>query len=187
MEWEAGERMVRLADRPEVRRAVALHPESASRGGARRRRWLAAAMREAYDRGWVPEEAVANLRHVRVEGDSVVLTLMSGTRLVDRQDRIEIEGRVDDVSVSEIVEAVRRHGWPAVTVEGDMEFRVAAAKALLALEPPVRVKGSVLSEFEEAEIEDGRDTSAPPPARSRPRSGGEQGSPQAAWSSRTLT
>ena len=80
--------MAAATDRPEVRRAVALHPEPALRGGARRRRWLAAAMREAYDMGWVPEAVVANLRHVRVEGDSVVLTLVSGTRLVDRQDRI---------------------------------------------------------------------------------------------------
>lgn len=60
------------------------------------------------------------------------------------------------MAISEIVEAVRRHGWPSVTVDGDMDFRVAATKALLALEPPVRVVASILSEFEEAEIEDAR-------------------------------
>ena len=153
----------------------------------RRRRRLAATMREAYDLGWVPESVLVRLRDVRVEADAVVLTLVTGSRIVDRRDRVEIVGRVDDVAISEIVEAVRRHGWPSVTVEGDMDFRVAAAKALLALEPPVRVEGSVLSEFEEAEIEDGRATSAPPPSRSRPRAGREQESSQAAWSSRTLT
>ena len=156
MEWEAGKRRAADTDRPEARRAVALHPAPAATDGRRRRR-LAATMREAYgDLGWVPESVVVRLQDVRVEADAVVLTLVTGSRIVDRRDRVEIVGRVDDVSVAEIVEAVRRHGWPSVTVEGDMGFRVAATKALLALDPPVRVEGSVLSEFEEAEIEDAR-------------------------------
>lgn len=108
--------------------------------------------------GWVPEDVVANLRHVGVDHalGAVVLVLVSGIRIVDRPGRIEIAGLIDAAGVAEVVEAVRRRGWANVTVEGNVHFRVAAAKALLALEPPVRVDRSPLSGYEEAEIEDAR-------------------------------
>jgi hypothetical protein len=155
LEWEAGEQRATRLDRPETRRAVILlHPAIRPDGSHRRR--LAAAMRRAYDSGWVPESVTVRLRDVRVDGDTVVLTLVTGSRILDRPDSIEIFGQADDVAVSEIVEAVGRKGWPMVAVQGSMDFRVAAAKALLALDPPIRVERSPLSEFEEAEIEDAR-------------------------------
>lgn len=115
---------------------------------ARRRRWLAAALKGAYDLGWVPESVVANLRHIHVKDGAVVLTLITGTRLIDGQDRIDLVGRVDDVSVDEIVEAVRRRGWDAVEIEGSAGFRHAVAWRLASLDPPVTVVGSPLTETE---------------------------------------
>ena len=96
---------------------------------------------------------------------AIILVLLSGTRIVDRQDRIDVIGKADDVAVEEVAEAVRRRGWRAVSLEGDMDFRVAAAKALYAMSPPVNVLHSPLSQFELAEIDDARPlplTSSPP-------------------------
>ena len=134
---------------------------------ARRQRWVAANMARAYDMAWVPERLVANLDRVDVDADhgAIILVLLSGTRIVDRQDRIDVIGKADDVAVEEVAEAVRRRGWRAVSLEGDMDFRVAAAKALYAMSPPVNVLHSPLSQFELAEIDDARPlplTSSPP-------------------------
>ena len=83
--------------------------------------------------------------HVDRERQTVVLVLASGTRIVDRMDRVDIVGTADDVAVSELVEAVRRRGWMSVEVHGSPGFRRAAARLLRALEPPVRVAGDAPS------------------------------------------
>lgn len=123
---------------------------------ARRQRWVAANMERAYDMAWVPERLVANLGRVDVDADhgAIILVLLSGTRIVDRQDRIDVIGTSDDVAVEELVEAIRRRGWSNVEVEGDMDFCVAAAKAFYAMNPRVNVLHSPLSQFERAEIDD---------------------------------
>ena len=121
----------------------------------RRARWLAAAMRRAYDLSWVPEHLVANITAIDVdrEHEAVILTLRSGTQLVDRLDRIDVVGKPDDVAVGELAEAVRRRGWAAVTLRGSPEFRRAAALRLAALEPPIHVAGSPLMDMELIELE----------------------------------
>ena len=112
---------------------------------ARRSRWLAAALRGAYGLGWVPEALVANLVCIDVDEkhQAVILLLRSGTRIVDRQDRIDVVGTADDVAIGELVEAVRRRGWSSVQVHGSLEFRKAAARRLRALVPSVSVVGDV--------------------------------------------
>ena len=119
--------------------------EDAEARAGRRARWLAAAFRDAYDLSWVPESLVANLVgvHVDREHQAVMLVLRSGTRIVDRLDRVDIVGTADDVAVGELVEAVRRRGWMSVEVHGSPGFRKAVAARLRALEPPVKVAGDV--------------------------------------------
>lgn len=125
---------------------------------ARRRRWLAATMASAYDLAWVTESQIANITRIDVDTErgAIILLLASGTRLVDRMDRIDIVGTVDEISVDEITEAVRRRGWDAVEITGGEEFRIAAARRLCALDPPVHVVNSPLTEFEIAEIKDAK-------------------------------
>ena len=152
-----------------VRREIVLcaSPGSPS-ASVRRRRWIAATMRDAYDMSWVPESVVANVRHVYVNHAhaAVVLTLWSGTRLVDRHDRIYVVGEVDDIAVAELVEAVRRRGWDAVELHGDEAFRRAAARALALAEPPIAVAGNPLDPAEQDELADlveRRQAPDPPP------------------------
>ncbi|WP_408886209.1 LPD7 domain-containing protein [Lichenicoccus roseus] len=103
----------------------------------------------------MPEGIARNLRAVDIDiaRGAVILTLTSGTRIVDRQDRIDVVGVVDDVAVSELVEAVRRRGWDAVEVTGDAHFRRAVAWGLALLDPPVAVASSPLLEADQVEIE----------------------------------
>ena len=81
------------------------------------------------------------------------LVLKSGTRIIDRLDRIDVVGTADDVAVSELVEAVQRRGWTSVKVYGGPEFRRAAAMLLQGLEPPIAVADSPLGEADLARIE----------------------------------
>ena len=139
-------------------------------------------MRQAYDTGWLPPSVADRVAGVRVDAAAatVILTLVTGSILVDRLDRIDILGSADDVAVAEIAAAVRRRGWDDVTVEGTGAFRVAAAKALYALVPPVTVADTPLTAFELAEIDDARPPAptsfplAPSPRRGRPQGGGER-------------
>ena len=115
------------------------------------------------------ESVAANVKHVYVSHAhaAVVLTLWSGTRLVDRHDRIHVVGEVDDVAVAELVEAVRRRGWDAVELHGDEAFRRAAARALSLVEPPIVVAGNPLDQDEQDDLADlvaRRQPPAPPPA-----------------------
>ena len=75
----------------------------------------------------MPEALVANIAsvHVDLEHQAIILVLKSGTRIIDRLDRIDVVGTADDVAVSELVEAVRRRGWTSVKVHGAPAFRSA--------------------------------------------------------------
>ena len=146
--------------RPVVHRTIVLlpFPEAEDARLARRRRWLAAALRDAYDLTWVPESVTARIHAIDVDPahGAVIITLLSGTRLVDRQDRIDVIGIADDVAIDELVAAVRRRGWDAVELHGDPAFRRAAAIRLQRLDPPITVVDSPLTEADRLEIE--RDT-----------------------------
>ena len=151
---------------------------------ARQAAWIAIQLRQAYDTGWLPPSAAARIARVKIDeqANAVVITLLSGTLLVDRRDRVDVIGRADDMAVEELAEAVRRRGWDAVVVEGDQEFRVAISRRLAALRPPVHIVANPLSEFEIAEILDAGSPALPPasfprapsPRRGRPKGGGER-------------
>ena len=81
----------------------------------------------------LPIEAVLNLRRVDVDpsGRFVLLTLWSGTQLLDTGDRVTVRGTADDVAIEELVACAGRRGWQAVEVSGPEEFRVEASRALL--------------------------------------------------------
>ena len=134
--------------------------------GARRARWLAAVLRGAYDMDWVPLSVVANLSAVEVDRErgAVILTLHSGTRLIDRGDRIDVVGVVDDITVDELVAVVVRRGWMAVEVHGDPQFRRAMSICLQHLEPPVTVSNSPLTADEQMKLQlmrDAREDASP--------------------------
>lgn len=144
--------------------------EDARVRAGRHGRWLAAALRDAYDLGWVPEAMIANIAGVHVDREhrAVILVLKSGTRIVDLLDRIDIVGTADDIAVGELVEAVRRRGWASVEVYGMPEFRRAAALLLQGLEPPVAVADSPLGEADLARLEASRRVRPPPAPTARP-------------------
>ncbi len=102
---------------------------------ARRRRWIAQCLRRAYDLDWVPDSVAARIIAVewRADVEALVITLDTGTRLVDRSERIDVVGRVDDVAIAELVACVQRRGWAAVIVEGSDRFKAAATAALEAV------------------------------------------------------
>lgn len=100
----------------------------------RHARFCAMLLRRAYCLAdHLPLGAVLNLARVDVDpkGWFVMLTLRSGTQLLDTGDRITVRGNVADVAVSELVACVERRGWGAVVLTGDDEFRMAASRELL--------------------------------------------------------
>jgi hypothetical protein len=132
--------------------------ESEQESRIRHARWLAAALRRAYDLRWVPASVVANLAHMDVDqaNQAVILTLRSGTRIIDQRTRIHVVGTTDDVAVGEMVAAVQRRGWDAVRLHGNPTFRRAAAIRLQLLDPPVIVADSPLTEADQATVERAR-------------------------------
>jgi hypothetical protein len=91
-------------------------------------------LRRAYPLSvWLPAEAVLHLARVDYEPASarLVLTLVTGTKILDTGDRVLLQGHTDDVSVTELVACVERRGWSSVVVEGDHEFRCEMARELL--------------------------------------------------------
>lgn len=100
----------------------------------RQARFRVMVLRKAYCLAdYLPLDAVLNLSRVDVDpqGRFVMLTLRSGTQLLDTGDRITVRGEVDDVAVSELVACVERRGWGPVVLTGDDEFRAAASRELL--------------------------------------------------------
>ena len=154
---------------PPMRRAVVLCPGLETEDEIRDRRagWIAATMTRGYSRAWLPRSVADRIRHVRVwpEQGMVILTLHSGTRIFDSQDRIDVEGQIDDITVDELVSAVRRREWDTVEVHGGPGFRRAVAMQLALLEPPVAVAdaNSILSAADQEEIERKRRARLPMP------------------------
>jgi hypothetical protein len=140
---------------------------------ARRKRWIAKILAQTYDLSWVPEEWVSNIKHIEVDPrGAVVMTLWSGSKLVDRLDRIDVVGTVDDVAVDELVVAIQRRKWDAVEVHGSPAFRRAIAGHLAVLDPPVAVVDNPLSDDELAQLRPlpGSDGEAPNGSPTAPRS-----------------
>lgn len=117
----------------------------------RQLRFRALLLRRAYVLAeHLPLVAVLNLRRIDVDpsGRFVLLTLWSGTQLLDTGDRITVRGNADDVAIDELVACVQRRGWQAVEVNGSPEFRIGAARALLLC--GIEVVDCPLSEGEQA-------------------------------------
>jgi hypothetical protein len=133
-------------------------PEPADRREAKRRAWVAAALRGAYGTGWLPPSVAARIVDVQVadDGRAVIITLRGGTRIMDRPTRIDVVGTTDDVAIGELVSAVVRRGWDAVEVHGSHDFRRAVSLRLALLDPPVLVADTPLTEADQAAIERAR-------------------------------
>ena len=119
----------------------------------RMQRFRAMLLRRAYVLAdYVPIEAVLNLRRVDVDpsGRFVLLTLYSGTQLLDTGDRITVRGTADDITITELVACAERRGWQAVEVSGTEEFRAETARALLLR--GIEVMDCPLSEAEQAAL-----------------------------------
>ena len=100
----------------------------------RRAAFLAVLLKRAYSLSeWLPPETLLHVRRVDVhpQTGTVLITLNSGTRILDRGDRITVRGTADDVAIKELVACVGRRGWTAVEVTGNEEFRTEASRALL--------------------------------------------------------
>ena len=85
------------------------------------RRFRVMLLRRAYPLAdHLPPRAVLNLRRVDVDpqGRYVMLTLHTGTQLLDTGDRITVRGEADDVAVEELVSCCERRGWARVEVHG---------------------------------------------------------------------
>ncbi len=100
----------------------------------------------------LPIEAVINLRRVDTDPDGkyVLLTLVTGTQLLDTGDRITVRGQPDDIAISELVACCARRGWTAVQVDGDEAFRAAASRELIGR--GIQVVDCPLSLEEQAEL-----------------------------------
>lgn len=120
---------------------------------ARRERFRLLLLKRAYRLdAWLPPGAVANIRRVDWDetGARLLLTLVTGTHLLDTGDRITVRGLVDDVSTHEMAECVLRRGWQEVEVTGDPEFRVRMSRELMAR--GIEVKDCPLSRDEQARL-----------------------------------
>jgi hypothetical protein len=100
----------------------------------RRERFRLLILRRAYKLDyWLPPEVIINVRRIDWDdtGARLLLTLWSGTQILDTGDRITVRGTVDDVAISELVACVERRGWTSVVVTGDDDFRIAASRELM--------------------------------------------------------
>lgn len=100
----------------------------------RQRRFRLLLLRRAYPLAhWLPPEAVLHLARVDLdpEGTRLLLTLVTGTKIMDTGDRIVLQGRPDDVAVEEMAACVERRRWPLVEVSGDEQFRTEMSRQLM--------------------------------------------------------
>jgi hypothetical protein len=119
-----------------------------------RRSFKAMLLRRAYGPGWLPSSAVQNIARVSFDTNAGVvrLTLNTGTIIYDSADRIVLQGKVDDISVDELVACIARRGWKSVELTGDDEFRRQATRRLMRLVPPVEVQDNPLDPLERSAI-----------------------------------
>ena len=119
----------------------------------RQLRFRALLLRRAYVLAdHLPLVAVLNLRRIDTDpsGRFVLLTLHSGTQLLDTGDRVTVRGTADDIAIAELVACAERRGWEAVEVTGSKEFRIEASRALLV--QGIEVVDCPLSEAEQAAL-----------------------------------
>lgn len=131
--WRALTGLGPLSPARGTKRTVALAAPAAHLAH-RRAEFRAMVLRHAYGLNeWLPPEVVMNVRRVDVDGPTgrVLITLWSGTQLLDTGDRITVRGEADEIAISELVGCVMRRGWKVVEVTGDDEFRKAASRELL--------------------------------------------------------
>ena len=104
---------------------------------------------------WMPPTAVMNMSRVDIDpqGRFVLLTLKSGTQLLDTGERVTVRGEVDDVAVEELVACAGRRGWKRVVLAGSDAFRKDAARALL--RQGIEVDNCPLSKAEQEIIRSG--------------------------------
>ncbi len=111
-------------------------------------------LRRAYGPGWLPSSAVQNIARVNFDTNAGVvrLTLHTGTIIYDSADCIVLQGKVDDISVDELVACIARRGWKSVELTGDNDFRREATRRLMRLVPPVEVQDNPLDPLERSAI-----------------------------------
>ena len=150
--------------------AVECPPWDPQEDSARRAAWRAGLLRQAYDTGWLPPSVVRNIRWIDIDrrAGTVTLTLVTGAKLIDTGDRVELHGRTDDVGVREILAAADRRGWGAIEVTGSDEFRRQVAVAASLRIPPIVVTNVELSPADQAAVDRilahrGRGGTASPP------------------------
>jgi hypothetical protein len=119
-----------------------------------RRSFKAMLLRRAYGPGWLPSSAVQNIARVNFDTNAGVvrLTLHTGTIIYDSADCIVLQGKVDDISVDELVACIARRGWKSVELTGDNDFRREATRRLMRLVPPVEVQDNPLDPLERSAI-----------------------------------
>ena len=112
-------------------------------------------LRQAYDTGWLPPAVVADIRWIDIDRSAgvVTLTLVTGSRLVDTGDRVELHGRADEIAVRELVAAVELRGWDAVKVAGSDQFRREVAIRCALRQPPIIVTNVALSPADQAAVD----------------------------------
>ncbi|PPQ34071.1 LPD7 domain-containing protein [Rhodopila globiformis] len=105
---------------------------------------MARQVRHAADLAWVPESVGIHIVKVewRAADAALVLTLRTGTQIIDRRDEVVALGEPDSNAIALMVACAQRHGWLSAAVHGSEAFRVAAARALLAagikiVDPPL--------------------------------------------------
>ena len=123
---------------------------------ARRKRkaaFLAVLLRRAYSlSAWLSPETLLHLQRVDIDArtGTVLITLTTGTRILDTGDKVTIRGPIEDLAIKEMVACAARRVWQSVEVTGSHEFRVAASRALLA--DGIDVVDSPLSPGEQAAL-----------------------------------
>ena len=119
-----------------------------------RRSFKAMLMRRAYGHDWLPSSTVQNIARVNFDTNAGVvrLTLNTGTIIYDSADRIVLQGKVDDISVDELVACIARRGWKSVELTGDDDFKREATRRLMRLVPPVEVQDNPLDPLERSAI-----------------------------------
>lgn len=145
----------RLRQGPAPAWAVECLPWDPQEDAARRAAWRAGLLRRAYGTGWLPPAVVADIRWVDIDRAAgvVTLTLITGAKLVDTGDRVELHGRADNIGVREVLAVAERRAWGAIEVSGPDEFRRQVAMAAALREPPITVTNYELVPADQAAVD----------------------------------
>lgn len=84
-----------------------------------------------WDEAWTPEvRRPVEKFEIEAERRRAVLTLSGGSSIIDRGDRITIQGRTSDAAIAILAQQAQAHGWKQVAVSGDAPTRDRIAAAL---------------------------------------------------------